>query len=454
MQRKLSVGIIKAIRNPIATRIMTDPQRHLISQSSGAAKAQKPPSRAPEPLPETTTFPQQTNSHSDNEVHFPEVTTTEPISADAQAVQVLSRETELAANETTNTANEPVLVPPTLPKQLLQISDTSDGTLHETPAQQTVPTRSLPATIISDFKPKSCPGESKFEIEPAEKGSKKRTLVATPRVNKRPRKGPSPTRTRMTIRNISYLRDSVLTSSHNGLSKRLPPTAMRQRSRPATVPQSTSRARIQSRIPLPQHQVRTKQALAPSSSKTPASNAPTQTSNTQIPRSVRPASYSKLTPTSPPISFEESLPIAFEPSRPNSPQFGFTAPEIGIKPSSPTPFSDPEKVYLPFLKRLTGASTSEILDLSVKEFIAGVLLGHHTQTYDIPYMTMPYISETHRHLCFFNRSVKCFQIRYHKQEPDRKRDQKTCPYGCFFQGYQQHLSGTTYVYCVIFLLML
>jgi hypothetical protein len=101
------------------------------------------------------------------------------------------------------------------------------------------------------------------------------------------------------------------------------------------------------------------------------------------------------------------------------------------------------------------AATSEISSLSVKEFIAGVLLGHHTEASDDPYMTtVPFVSEIEErhHLFFGNCYINGFQIGSHALEYGRKRGQKTCPYGCIVNNYYQHLSGTAYVR-VIFLLI-
>jgi hypothetical protein len=160
------------------------------------------------------------------------------------------------------------------------------------------------------------------------------------------------------------------------------------------------------------------------------------------------------------LSVEGSLPIPFQ-SSPTSHSFQTesTASDVESNRSSTTDLSDPEKVYLPFLDRFTaGASTSssEITGLSVKEFIAAVLLGHYSKMLDNPYMTMPYysVSETHRHLRCFNRTVKAYPTRHHERELNRKRDQKTCPYGCIIDGCHQHLSGTTYVPYMPFIFLL
>jgi hypothetical protein len=280
------------------------------------------------------------------------------------------------------------------------------------------------------------------------KHSTKRTRVATatPRINKRQRRAYTPTHTGTMLSRPS--RDSAL-SSYNGLSQHHPRTTLRRRSRPATVPRSTNRAPAQSRIPLSLRQI---QELASSSHKPPASNhARVQTTVTRNPESPQQTvqTASNSTPPSPPISLEGSLPTLFESSSTsNTFQVESIVSDVELNGSSTTILSDAEEIYLPFLERLSaGASTSEISILSVKEFIAGVLLGYHTKSADISYMTMPYIdvSKTHRELCFFDRTVKGFQAKYHEGEPDRKKDQKTCPYGCMIDGCHRHLGGTTYV---------
>jgi hypothetical protein len=99
-----------------------------------------------------------------------------------------------------------------------------------------------------------------------------------------------------------------------------------------------------------------------------------------------------------------------------------------IGSSPPLALSDHESMYRPFLQRLDGSLTPEISDLSISGFkVAGMLLDHHTQAYDIPYLTLPFLSRTHEsthHLLFFNRRVKHFQIQSHEDEPHGKRDQK------------------------------
>lgn len=83
---------------------------------------------------------------------------------------------------------EPILAPVVvLPEQILRIPDTRSDTSFETTdplVQPTIFTKSLPVTTIGESEPKGRCIEPKFE-NPAEKLSKKRTLIATLRVNKR-----------------------------------------------------------------------------------------------------------------------------------------------------------------------------------------------------------------------------------------------------------------------------
>jgi hypothetical protein len=142
------------------------------------------------------------------------------------------------------------------------------------------------------------------------------------------------------------------------------------------------------------------------------------------------------------------------PPSPTVPTVEPTAPDDGVEDLPPprnevppSALSDHEELYLPFLQRLVHTSSNEISSLSIKEFIAAVFLGHHTQMWDMPYMSLPFVPETEdrRHICFLNRCFKGFQLRSHEHETGAKKNSKTCPYGCLSNGYRQHLSGTTYV---------
>jgi hypothetical protein len=114
-------------------------------------------------------------------------------------------------------------------------------------------------------------------------------------------------------------------------------------------------------------------------------------------------------------------------SRVNSPQIKMpTAPEAEFKGFST--LSDYENVYFPFLKRVAGSFTSEICTVSIKEFIAGILLGHHTQAYDksvrdssirVPNTGVQTL------LWLFERPFKKIQIESHGKESDDKSGQET-----------------------------